>query len=708
VETDFIEFIAKDRVLVGTVNTADMGGGLQPHEIIMLNSVTGEKLWAVPRGSFGWPQTLLAVDPVIFIEGSKQTVALNPENGAVLWSRDRAGETSLLLPARDFMIFLARNAAPMTISAVNVKTGTEVWKTPIENYPVDKTTRLDLSIMGDAVLLSGPEAAAFSAAQGKLLWRMPFSGASGQKASAIPLGDDLYFSDGAAITKLDPDSGKQLWRAAISNGAFQALTVNKRSVFVLLKGSGDNSPDSIAALDRKTGTQLWNSSLPDRAASPISTEEDLLFLTTPANVIALDAQDGSVVFKTAIPVQLQSRRQLPDILRIESGRIIVAREDGVLAVRKSGGKLLYADQVPGGMGFTYDYSTAMFRRASSVHRRGNNGPAEHSRNSVSPEDNYRVAMAQQRAVFQSSQAYINASMTNSMNMIKNATTQPAGQNWSYQQQKFAAKAQLGGAIAVAGIGTAAAALSALITARIAETFQERVQHTYQTHASSLQEKFYIRPSYEQGAGWALYVVDVETGENVSIPLTSDTDESPNPYAARLPAFSSDGTRIVSKGIGPNAELEKMHKGIFYNGLPKVGAYPSVLAFDLASLPFTQASSVPATNSVDAERSKLNDKLLAAANQNDLDAVRQFLDAGANVNAVDAYGSSVLMLAAEASVGSGGKDPVIEFLLERGADADMKDSGGLTALQYAAPLFVPPGAYNPRAMRDIKKAQKEAR
>ena len=178
-----------------------------------------------------------------------------------------------------------------------------------------------------------------------------------------------------------------------------------------------------------------------------------------------------------------------------------------------------------------------------------------------------------------------------------------------------------------------------------------MQHTYQTHASSLQDQFYIRPSYEQSSGWSLYVVNLETGEYASIPLSSDADEAPNLYAAHLPAFCTDETRIVSKGIGPNSELIKMHKGLFLNGLPKVGAYPSVLGFDLASLPFTQGSNIPATNPVGTEKSKLNEQLLEAASQNDLEAARQSLDAGANVNATDAYGSTVLMLAAEASVGT---------------------------------------------------------
>jgi outer membrane protein assembly factor BamB len=701
-ETDFIEFISKDRVLVGTVNTGDFGGGLQPHEIVLMNSVTGEKLWAAPRGSYGSPQTLLDVDPVILIEGSKQFVALNPVNGAVLWSRERAGETSLQLPAHNLIAFLARKAAPMTISAVNVKTGSEAWRTPIENYSVDKGTKLDVTIMGDAVLLSGPEVAAFSAADGKLLWRMPFPGTFGPKSSAIPLGDDLYFSDGSAITRSDPASGKQLWRAAVSNGAFQALTTNKNSVFLLSKGSGENSPDSITALDRNTGKQLWNVSLPDRAASPISTEEDLLFLTTPANVIALDAQDGSVVFKTTIPAELQSRRQLPDNLRIESGRIIVAREDGVLAVRKSGGKLLFADQIPGGKGFTYDYSTDIFRHATSVP--GNKKhPVQLNSDSASPEDNYRVAVAQQQVAYNAIRVSTQRSM-DSTNLILYGSSRP-----TFQQQQQAGR---GAAVAGAAIGAGMAvvgAFNAVYVAREVDTYQERVKHTFLTHASSLQDKFYIRPSYEQSSGWSLYIVNLETGEHASVLLTLDADEDPNMIAAHLPAFSIDGSRIVSKGIGPNPEWVKAHK--FHLGLAglyarAVVAYPSVLAFDLASLHFTQDAKTPATNPVDPAKSKLNDQLLEAAYRNDLEAAKNALDAGANVNAVDEYGNTALMLAAEASVRSG-KDPLIELLLGRGANADIRDSGGLTAFQHVfIPLVTVSGAWNPRAMKDLHKAQKE--
>jgi hypothetical protein len=174
--------------------------------------------------------------------------------------------------------------------------------------------------------------------------------------------------------------------------------------------------------------------------------------------------------------------------------------------------------------------------------------------------------------------------------------------------------------------------------------------------------------------------------------------------------AGSGSRIISKGIGPNPERVKISKHLLIRGHldSGVGAYQSVLGFDLASLPFTPDPKIPATNPVDAEKSKLNEQFLAAAYQNDAEAAQKALDAGANVNAADAYGNTVLMLAAEASVGSG-KDKLIELLLERGGDAGIRDPGGLTALEHAyLPLVTVSGAWNPRAIRTLKKTQKEAR
>jgi len=687
-ETDFIEFISKDRVLVGTLDDVSYMSAFKAHEIMLLNSDTGQTIWSIPRGSFGLPQSLVSFAPVILIEGSKQFVALNPENGAQLWSRERAGSQSLLISARDLVIFL--NRKPLSLSAMNVKTGNEVWKTPAENYPEDKNRVPALKNVGDVVLVAGPETIAFSVSDGKLLWRMPFPGTDRANAVAVPLGDDLYLTDSSVVTRSDPASGKEIWRTTISPGSAEAITASARDAFVLVKGSGDDPPDSIVALDRATGKQLWKYDLLDRAASPISILGNQLYVTTPGSVIALDALTGSVVFKTEIPERLQSRKQLPDNLRITNERIIVAREDGVLAVRRADGGLLFADEVVGGKGSTYDYLT--HRNSQPVQSEDNYRPKADA--------NYRVALVQQQSAFEQMRAFNQIQMTNQMNMVKQATSYQvpgSGQPAQY----FAPRAAMVGYAAVGGIYAGAAVWSGIEAARQSEDAQIRLQQTFQTHGNSLQEKFYVRPTYEAGRGYSLHVVNLETGSHADILLSSDEPDLKKHHmdtkltVANLPAFSAEGSRIVSKGLGENPEFLDKHRGI---GLKLVFAFPSVLAFDAASLNFEAARPLaPVT------KNSLDEQLVAAASKGDGEAVKKLVEAGANVNARDQYGRTALMLAAQAGAKSY-KTDVIKLLLDRGADVKLRDAGGWTAFEYAMPVAnTMKGA---PAQKLIEKAQTE--
>ena len=704
-ETDFIEFLSNDRILVGTIDTTEMGGGLKPSEVKLLNSANGEPVWSSPRGSYGSPQTILEVYPVILLRGSKQIAALSPENGKELWAREKPDETSHLLPARDLIVFVSCiKEQPQSLYALNVKTGSEVWRTPLQNYPREKGVQIEVTAMGDDVLLSGPQVAAFSGPDGKLLWQTAFPGKFGPKAAAVPLGDGLYFADGGSITRAEPQSGKKLWSEDISDGTFEALTTSEHRLFVILRGGGQNPPDWIAAIDSGTGKQLWKSNLLERAASPISIEGNLLYLTTPRNVIALDASNGSVVFRSAIPIDLQSDRQLSDNLRIESDRIVVAREIGVLALRKADGKLLFWDVVRGGMGFTYDYATNRIRHVAVASMPRNKSKkkqqAPPNPDSAPFDENYRVEIAEQKAAYESMIASQAAYLASTGNTISSAyrqqitstdnlfrhrlisIDQKIHQEKTAANMEFAAQTALGGMQAMAVVGSF---INTTVGERVMASYQARVTQAIETHANSLQEKFYLRPAYEWHRGWSLHVVNLETGQRGDILLSSD-DSAPDVEAPNLPTFSVNGSQIVSKGLGANPErapTKRMHATL----AGKVTLFaPSVLAFDAASLAFEPCSKevTPTTQPVQPAKRGLDDQLIQAALLSDLETVRHSLDAGADVNAVDAYGKTALMLAAEAAF-SYDKPDIIELLLARGADPLLRDPGGLRALDHLAGL-----------------------
>lgn len=156
-ETDFIRFLSKDRILVATVETAGLGWGLEPREIIVLNALNGERIWAAPRKSFGFPQQLLATDPVILLQGTEKCAALNPRDGVLVWERACAGCGSLFLAEDDGIVLYSRKRATVSLTAVNIKDGSQRWSAAVGKYPEVKEVTLEARTMGQIVLLVGPE-----------------------------------------------------------------------------------------------------------------------------------------------------------------------------------------------------------------------------------------------------------------------------------------------------------------------------------------------------------------------------------------------------------------------------------------------------------------------------------------------------------------------------------------------------------------------
>jgi len=80
----------------------------------------------------------------------------------------------------------------------------------------------------------------------------------------------------------------------------------------------------------------------------------------------------------------------------------------------------------------------------------------------------------------------------------------------------------------------------------------------------------------------------------------------------------------------------------------------------------------------ASTAELVEQMHVSALDGDISSVKEALDAGVDVNAVDADGHTALMLAAY-----NGHSEIVLTLLDRGAGIDRRDMEGRTALLYAA-------------------------
>lgn len=94
-----------------------------------------------------------------------------------------------------------------------------------------------------------------------------------------------------------------------------------------------------------------------------------------------------------------------------------------------------------------------------------------------------------------------------------------------------------------------------------------------------------------------------------------------------------------------------------------------------------------------ESGKGQTPLMRASASGFLDSAVALVEKGAEINAVDNAGRSPLMLAATAnSYNSVGDGSLIEFLVTNGADSDMTDSAGYTALSFAETSIAAERAY----------------
>ena len=256
-ETDFIESLSKDRVLIGTIEAVGLAWEPKQKEIMLLNAVNGEIVWVSPRNSFGNHQKLLLTAPVILLQGDKKCAAINPKDGTLIWERPPGDVNSLILPDGEHIVLFSQGKSSVSLSAVNMKDGGATWSASVENFKEAKDIALEANTVGAAVLLIGPEVVAISGKTGQLLWRKPFPGTFGETAATIVLERICTLQTARRSREAIPHL-EALYGERFQGNMVRNMTASDSTVFVILREAGK---DRLAGCNPGTGPQNWKTAL---------------------------------------------------------------------------------------------------------------------------------------------------------------------------------------------------------------------------------------------------------------------------------------------------------------------------------------------------------------------------------------------------------------------------------------------------------------
>lgn len=299
-------------------------------------------------------------DGRLFTASGEKAYAMNPEDGAVQWSRDLEylGHHYPVAATGDLAFVPTRTVEGSTqgggsgrLYALGVETGDEAWThaTPITTAPVpaDGTVYYGAST-GDRSWV-----AARSTGDGSERWRHDlaatdgFLGVFGDPAltdstlvsTATVDGGAGYETRGLAFA-LDRSTGDRVWERSFDAPIAAAPVVRGDRAYVATRGG------ELAALSVDDGSVVWSRRLDGEIYSTPATDGELLVALTRGELVGVAADSGTVRWQTEIGVVLVSGLALTD------STVYVGGED-LQALDRTNGEIRWAYPIPdegGGFG----------------------------------------------------------------------------------------------------------------------------------------------------------------------------------------------------------------------------------------------------------------------------------------------------------------------------------------------------------------------
>jgi outer membrane protein assembly factor BamB len=635
--------------------------GLQDHEVVLIDRNSGAVLWRIAVEELGRSvrDAAATADRVIVASirdnpYAKKLTAFDRATGKQVWTMGTFPSDPHVLDPRNGLLYLAsRSKEGFDVAAYRFADGAVRWKQSIRTDR--KLEHFSLLFSEQGLVAGGERIVLLDPAQGTVKWSQPVAAELLPIAKIMHAGPALLVQGGGSLGSISTDRGTLAWKHAVPDRLLMDLQAAEGSIFLLEQDKA--GAQTALRIDAASGKTVWSTAFREKLWSRFGLAKNNVYGTTRTSLLAVDAGTGRILQQVDLPGFMQGELAMPDAIAVQEGTVVVARETGVAGFRPGDLQFIYAQALPGDDVFAYAYAAQRLILRSNA--RGSSGKAAEMK------------------------GYVETTGLLRDQLVTQSTGKPAELTGHVGYGGgFEAAAQMANvAVNMAAAGVAFREVAVGENMKINEM---QVDASRQCQERSIQAGYYLRPFYRDG--WGVMIVRLADGARADL-MVSQPNEPLRINSANLPLFLVDGktNRLLVNGIGiapdPLDSYDKVGfpKDVYdtWPGVPPTWTVPnaSVFAHDIGKLSFTpyRAGGLPPAPAPLKESDR---KLREAIMRSDAKTVEQLLAAGADPNVVDAIGFNAMFYA-----GILDNKNIVELLVEKGADATLRDRSGLLAYHY---------------------------
>ena len=266
-------------VVVGETVVHASGGGAEAR-LVARRLKDGGEVWSAPVGEDLFADLVASADLLVASGREGLLVGLDPATGQERWRFEAPADLEATpMIADGTVVAVASESTSSTVFAVDAAgPGDEpLWEVPLPALATPPTLSGDSLVVG----LSDGRVLAMDVASGEERWaassRAPFS------EEQLPAGgDDVVLADLAHLSRLDGETGEELWSFLLADlrSVGETYLTLERSAPSLVGGAaviGDTG-GTMSAVDLDSGRLVWRGDLGEQNLSAIAADGERLFV----------------------------------------------------------------------------------------------------------------------------------------------------------------------------------------------------------------------------------------------------------------------------------------------------------------------------------------------------------------------------------------------------------------------------------------------